>query len=137
MVSDRAEEALETLWVRRVEQEEPACPAEEIADEGIINELQAAGLVRRNGAKLVLTDLGLEEAAMRELVRCDLLQNKLVEDIRAQTPTVAEQVHVRHIVLNTEDEAKAALENAPQEERSALESFIAQMESQLKSSGAN
>lgn len=53
---------------------------------------------------------GLEEAAMRELVRCDLLQNKLVEDIRAQTPTVAEQVHVRHIVLNTEDEAKAALE---------------------------
>ena len=34
-------------------------------------------------------------------------------------------------------EAKAALENAPQEERSALESFIAQMESQLKSSGAN
>lgn len=53
---------------------------------------------------------GLREGELRELIRGDILQRKLVESLRAEVPTTAEQIHARHIVLGTEEDARAALE---------------------------
>lgn len=114
MVSDRAEEALETLWMRRVEQEEPACPVEAIADEGIVGELQAADLVRLNGDKLVLTDSGLEEAAM--CVRRHRLAERLMADVlRVKDPLVHEAgCDMEHLLHRGLDENICTLLGHPQ-----------------------
>ncbi|NLD71972.1 MAG: hypothetical protein GX649_04565 [Chloroflexi bacterium] len=53
---------------------------------------------------------GMSETEMRELIRGDIRQRKLVESLRAEAPTTAEQIHARHIVLDTEEAAQAALE---------------------------
>lgn len=53
---------------------------------------------------------GLSEAELRELVAVDLLRTKLQEAMGAEVPTTAEQVHARHILLDKEEDAQAALE---------------------------
>ncbi len=45
----------------------------------------------------------------REVIRLNLLTNKLLEPVVAAVPTSAEQVHARHILVNTQDEATAIL----------------------------
>ncbi len=53
---------------------------------------------------------GFTEADYRALVEIRLLGEKLQEVMAAEVPTTAEQVHARHILVSTEEEAKAALE---------------------------
>ncbi len=53
---------------------------------------------------------GWSEADLRDLVTVQLLRSKLQEAMAAEVPTTDEQIHVRKILLATEDEAKAALE---------------------------
>lgn len=50
--------------------------------------------------------VGISPAEFRELVRRQLLQQKLREAIGAEAPTTALQARVRHIMVATEDEAK-------------------------------
>ena len=45
----------------------------------------------------------------REVIRLDLLTNKLLEPVVSAVPTSAEQVHARHILVNTQDEATGIL----------------------------
>lgn len=49
----------------------------------------------------------LEE--FREFVRLDLLTNQLLDPVVNAVPTAAEHVHARHILVNSETEAQAAL----------------------------
>jgi len=53
---------------------------------------------------------GYSEEEIRDLVRGDLLEKKVVEAIRAETPTTAEQIHARHIRLSSLEKAQAILE---------------------------
>lgn len=55
-------------------------------------------------------DTGVTEATFREFVRAEMLLTKVVEAIADDVPTTAEQVSARHIVLASEEEARAALE---------------------------
>lgn len=49
----------------------------------------------------------LEE--FREVIRLDLLTNRLLEPVVNAVPTTAEHVHARHILVNSETEAQAVL----------------------------
>ena len=53
---------------------------------------------------------GFTEADFRAMVATDLLRGKLEEAMAAEVPGAAEQVHARHILVATEEEARAALE---------------------------
>jgi len=53
---------------------------------------------------------GFTEADFRRLFEAQLLRERLAEVIGARVPTVEDQVHARHILVKTEEEAKAALE---------------------------
>jgi len=53
---------------------------------------------------------GISEATLRSAYKNDLLRKKLSEAITADTPTSEEQVWARHILVNSEAEAKAAYE---------------------------
>lgn len=50
------------------------------------------------------------EADFRRLVETSLLRDKLQQAMAAEVPTTAEQVHARHILVDKEEEARAALE---------------------------
>lgn len=52
------------------------------------------------------TQTGISESEFRAIVRGELLQNKVLEQITADVPTSAQQVHARHILVKTEEEAK-------------------------------
>jgi len=58
----------------------------------------------------VRKNAGISEADLRELVTIDLLRTKLQEAMGAEVPTTAEQIHARHILVDTEEAAKAALD---------------------------
>lgn len=49
----------------------------------------------------------LEE--FREVIRLDLLTNRLLEPVVNAVPTTAEHIHARHILVNSETEAQAVL----------------------------
>lgn len=53
---------------------------------------------------------GLNEAGLRSMVSTQLLRTKLQEAMGAEVTTTAEQVHARHILVDEEEQAKAALE---------------------------
>jgi parvulin-like peptidyl-prolyl isomerase len=55
-------------------------------------------------------ETGFTEADFRALVESSLLQEKVEAALKAEMPTVAEQVHARHILVATEEEALAAIE---------------------------
>jgi len=54
--------------------------------------------------------VGMSEDALRRLFEGDVYRRKLGEAIGAEVPTTEEQVHARHILVETEDEAKKALD---------------------------
>jgi len=55
----------------------------------------------------VLADqVGIDEAEYREIVRANLLRGKVREVISEEVPHTAEQAHARHILVETEEEAK-------------------------------
>lgn len=53
---------------------------------------------------------GFSEADYRGTIEVDLLAEKMRERLRAEVPTAEEQVHVRHILVKTEEEATQVLE---------------------------
>jgi len=53
---------------------------------------------------------GFTEADFRSLAEALVLQGKLQNAMAAEVPTTTEQIHVRQIVVDTEDAAKAALD---------------------------
>ncbi len=63
-----------------------------------------------------LKDVDLPENAIRSLMRSFLLQQKVYEAITADVKPEAEQVWARHILVATEDEAKAVIERLNQGE---------------------
>jgi parvulin-like peptidyl-prolyl isomerase len=52
---------------------------------------------------------GVTEAEYREMVRASLFRQKLQEFLAQQVPTEAEQVHARHILVKTKEEAEKVL----------------------------
>lgn len=55
-------------------------------------------------------NIGFSEQAFRRLFESSLYRTKLQEALALEVPTTAEQVHARHILVATEDEAKKVLE---------------------------
>jgi len=56
--------------------------------------------------RTLLRQLGFTETDFRSIVRSDIFRNKLLENIKQQLPTTAEQVHVYAIVTKTAQEAE-------------------------------
>jgi len=54
--------------------------------------------------------VGISEQEYRDIVAVILLREKLRQVLADKVPTTAEQVHVRHILLDSEEEAKEVLE---------------------------
>jgi parvulin-like peptidyl-prolyl isomerase len=54
--------------------------------------------------------VGIDETQYRQIIRAAVLKDKLQEALGEETPKVAEQVHARHILVETEDEAKEVIE---------------------------
>ena len=54
-------------------------------------------------------EVGFTEADIRDLFRNDLLRQKLQAHLEAQIPTTALQVRARHLLVETREEAEAAL----------------------------
>jgi len=54
-------------------------------------------------------EAGLSEADYRRIIKADLLYDKLQNLFASQVPTSEEQVHARHILVETEEEAQAVL----------------------------
>lgn len=52
---------------------------------------------------------GFTEADLKALIESALLQQKVQEALAAEVPTTAEQVHARHILFSTREEAEVAL----------------------------
>ncbi|RME45817.1 MAG: hypothetical protein D6791_09835 [Chloroflexi bacterium] len=59
-----------------------------------------------NFLEALKTQADLTESQYREIVRGQLLRNKVQEQIGADVPTSAPQVHARHILVETEEEAQ-------------------------------
>lgn len=55
-------------------------------------------------------EVGLDEAEYRQLIQKTILQDKVRETIGDELPRFAEQVRARHILVETEDEAKEVIE---------------------------
>jgi parvulin-like peptidyl-prolyl isomerase len=53
--------------------------------------------------------VGMSEEAFRALLEMNVLRTKLQEALAEEVPTAGEQIHARHILVETEDEAKEVL----------------------------
>ena len=60
--------------------------------------------------EVIKKQTGIPEAALREVFRIALLRQKLQEAMAAEVPTEAEQVHARHILVESEEEAQQVRE---------------------------
>jgi foldase protein PrsA len=63
---------------------------------------------------------GLSEAGLRQIIRAELLVNKVRQHFADQVPTEAEQINVSHIQSDTLEESQAALERLDAGEDFAL-----------------
>jgi len=63
-----------------------------------------------NYVKMITEQTGMSDAKLREVFRDALLRQKLQEALAAEMPTEAEQVHARHILVETEEEAQQVWE---------------------------
>lgn len=59
-------------------------------------------------------EAGISEQEYRDMVAVNLLREKLRQVLADKVPTTAEQVHVRHILLDSEEEARKVLEELKQ-----------------------
>ena len=58
-----------------------------------------------------IKDLGISKDDLRQFIRQQLLREKVYEAITKDTATTADQVWARHILVATEDEAKAVIDH--------------------------
>lgn len=63
-----------------------------------------------NYTAILRKNLGFSELAFRRLFESSLYRTKLQDALALEVPTTAEQVHARHILVETEDEAKKVQE---------------------------
>jgi parvulin-like peptidyl-prolyl isomerase len=63
-----------------------------------------------NYTAILRKNLGFSELAFRRLFESSLYSTKLQEALALEVPATAEQVHARHILVETEDEAKKVQE---------------------------
>jgi len=85
------------------------------AGAGITTTTSASSVTREDFNKAVAsfvdalkTQAGISESQYREILRGQLLRDKVREQIVADVPTSGPQVHARHILVKTEEEAKQA-----------------------------
>ena len=78
-ISDRAEELLESLWVRIIEEKQAAPSTEFVLDEGCKQELLKSGYIRISGSKIYLTEEGRKEGAL--MIRRQRLAERLFADV--------------------------------------------------------
>lgn len=79
-----------------------------------ITSTESAGTVSRedfesafaNFLETLKTQAGLSEPQYRQILRGELLQDKVSAQITADVPATAPQVHARHILVETEEEAQ-------------------------------
>ncbi len=67
----------------------------------------------KNYTEYVLTlrkQIGVSEDAFRSLFELNVYRSKLQEALAEEVPTTGEQVHARHILVETEEEAQAVLQ---------------------------
>ncbi|GAP15030.1 parvulin-like peptidyl-prolyl isomerase, partial [Longilinea arvoryzae] len=57
-----------------------------------------------------ISDVKIPESTLRDLYRANLIQKKMYEKVTADITPIQEQVWARHILVATEDEAKAVLD---------------------------
>jgi parvulin-like peptidyl-prolyl isomerase len=68
---------------------------------------------QRNYSEYVIAmrkNAGVSEATFRRLFESNIYRRKLQEALAAEVPTTAEQVHARHILVDTEEEAQKVKE---------------------------
>jgi parvulin-like peptidyl-prolyl isomerase len=63
-----------------------------------------------NWLTTLANQVGMNETQYRQVIRTSLLKQKVQDALGAEVPTSAEQAHARHILLETEDEAKKVIE---------------------------
>jgi parvulin-like peptidyl-prolyl isomerase len=81
--------------------------------------------------------IGFSEADLRRVIADNLLREKVREAIVADVPTVMEQVHARHILVDMEDEAKEVLERLKQGEDFAALAAELSIDSGTKDKGGD
>lgn len=80
--------------------------------------------------------VGFSEADFRGLFEANLLRDKMQEFLASRVPTTAQQVHARHILLKTEEEAQSVLERLKQgEDFAALAQELSQDPSSKEQGG--
>lgn len=79
ILSDRAEEILETLWIELVEEKHKRCDASILKDDEVISGLVNSGYIGIKDNQLSLTSKGEEEA--RSCVRRHRLAERLLRDV--------------------------------------------------------
>lgn len=79
MLSDRAEEILETLWVELVENKKDSCDAILLKDDEALKDLVSAEMIEVRDTKITLTHKGKDEA--RNCIRRHRLAERLFVDI--------------------------------------------------------
>jgi parvulin-like peptidyl-prolyl isomerase len=63
-----------------------------------------------NWLKTLADTTGLDETQYRQIIQATVLKEKLQKAIGDETPKVAEQARARHILVETEEEAKQVIE---------------------------
>jgi DtxR family Mn-dependent transcriptional regulator len=79
ILTDRAEEILETLWIEIIERDKETCDVSILKDDDTIRELKESGLVKLKQNRLGLTRNGKEEA--RSCIRRHRLAERLFVDV--------------------------------------------------------
>jgi len=79
MITEDAQEALETLWIDTVEGKADSLTAEALGGRETVAALERANLIERAGERIRLTPLGKEEA--RGVIRRHRLAERLLHDV--------------------------------------------------------
>jgi DtxR family Mn-dependent transcriptional regulator len=79
ILTDRAEEILESLWIEIIEKDKACCDISALKDDKVVEELLEAGHVKIDGNKIKLTSDGREEA--KNCIRRHRLAERLMVDL--------------------------------------------------------
>jgi DtxR family Mn-dependent transcriptional regulator len=79
VLSDRAEEIMETLWIEIIENKKEACDISILKGDDSLKELSKSGYVKSSGSLLALTKKGREEA--KNCIRRHRLAERLFADV--------------------------------------------------------
>lgn len=109
VTDQEVQEAIERAFGFTGEEPAPAAPA----DAGVTTTRPADTMTReefneayKNFLETLKTQAGLSESQYRQILRGELLRNKVRELVTADVPPTALHVHARHILVETEEEAQ-------------------------------